>query len=51
MLWASIYLQRVNLFSPFLLFSCLSLLKAIVNFILPYNTLGRELYIANEDEN
>lgn len=48
--WASEYLQRINIFAPFLLFACLSLLTALVDFILPYDTLGRELDIAGDAE-
>ncbi|KAL4513139.1 hypothetical protein ABPG72_017824 [Tetrahymena utriculariae] len=48
--WISFYLQKINLFAPFLLFSCLSLLTALVDFILPYDTLGRDLDIADDDD-
>lgn len=44
--WASQYLQKINIFAPFLLFSSLSLLTALVDFILPYDTLGKELDFA-----
>ncbi|EGR32712.1 major facilitator superfamily protein, putative [Ichthyophthirius multifiliis] len=47
--WICMALQKTDIFLPFLLFTCLSFLTALVDFIIPYDTLGRELDTAEQE--
>jgi putative MFS transporter len=41
--WICFYLATINLFSPFLLFSFISVVAACSDFFFPYDTMGKDL--------
>lgn len=41
--WICMSLAAKDLFSPFLLFSVVSLMTSVLDSFLPYDTLGKEL--------
>jgi len=47
--WVCIKLADSDLFSPFLIFACLSILISIIDLLLPYDTLGKDLDKLDDD--